>query len=337
MNRLNNTGGEALPEALRTLFGREITDADWESVQLQGGDVGDVKLLTGVAKSVDGDSLPFRIVHKVQKKWARPGDENSWRREYDLYASALGEVFIEALRWPKCCLAKDSGEETELWMEYIEGVSGNSLTPDMLERTALEMGHFQGKLCAEKPPVLRNISNLSAPAFLESDYTRWRSAPVYRYIRSDDCTIPTHLREMYLRLEDDLPEIMARIEKLPVVLCHRDLWLENIFFRDGEIVLIDWDTAGWGYLGEDIASLIADDVTVDHMTDYYCSFIPAYYRGLAEHIDVSGISDHCIREMILLRFGYRFVGDYFYGETEEQRAEALRGMQAVYDMKEIGI
>jgi len=49
---------------------------------------------------------------------------------------------------------------------------------------------------------------------------------------------------------------MGRIERLPVVLCHRDFWVANIFYKDQKILLLDWDTTGWGYMGEDIASWI---------------------------------------------------------------------------------
>ena len=43
---------------------------------------------------------------------------------------------------------------------------------------------------------------------------------------------------------------------------------------------MDWDTAGWGYLGEDMASLIADEADIEHMVEYYRRCIPAYYKAL---------------------------------------------------------
>jgi len=52
---------------------------------------------------------------------------------------------------------------------------------------------------------------------------------------------------------------------LPIVLCHRDFWIENIFLSQGKLRLIDWDCVGWGFAGEDIASLIADDKDVEYM------------------------------------------------------------------------
>lgn len=81
------------------------------------------------------------------------------------------------------------------------------------------------------------------------------------YIRSDDCEIPKHICKILIDIDENSDEIFIRIEKLPIVLCYRDFWVANIFFSEGETVLIDWDTAGWGYL----ASLIADEADVNHM------------------------------------------------------------------------
>ncbi len=47
-----------------------------------------------------------------------------------------------------------------------------------------------------------------------------------------------------------------------------DFWVTNLIYADGTLALIDWDTSGWGYLGEDLASLIADEADIDHMVEY---------------------------------------------------------------------
>ena len=107
--------------------------------------------------------MSYRIVLKIQKQWNRYNDPGSWRREYDLYASDLGETFSNALRWPTCYYAEMNTEEDEfhLWLEYIDGVSGLDLTGDMYEQAALELGRFQGKLYAKQPAVLQSLTNLS--------------------------------------------------------------------------------------------------------------------------------------------------------------------------------
>lgn len=108
--------------------------------------------------------------------------------------------------------------------------------------------------------------------------------------------------------------------------------MTNIFYSDSRIVLIDWDTTGWGHMGEDIASLIADEADVDHMVEYYHRCIPAYYRGFSEYVNVSHFSNHCIYELILVMFGYRLVEWYKFAEDPDERRLHLSTLQRIYEM-----
>ncbi|MGU3470856.1 phosphotransferase [Paenibacillus sp. D51F] len=327
---------ETLIYALSRRFKTDIISADCQTMLLQGGTVGNVKLVTGTADTADSEKLPYRIVLKTQKKWERYGDPGSWRREYDLYSSDLGATFSDALRWPTCYHAEINADENEfqLWLEYIDGVTGLELTADMYEQAALELGRYQGRLYAEQPAVLQSLTNLSHAEFMKNNYLRYWSWPVvYDYIRSEDCEFPQHVRQMLIDIDEHADEILARIEKLPLVLCHRDFWVTNLIYTDGKIALIDWDTSGWGYLGEDLASLIADEADIDHMVEYYQRCIPAYYKGFSEYADVSPIANHCVYEMILLVFGYRLVERYLRIEDDDEKTKSVHTLEKIYEMK----
>lgn len=325
---------EALKEVLSKMLGTNIFSIEFQTKHLHGGTVGKVQLVTGNAETTNGEKLPFKIVSKTQKKWERYGDPDSWRREYDFYKSNIGALFSESFRWPECYHVEMNEEEneTQIWMEYIEGISGLDLTGDMYERAAEELGRFQGKLYAEQPAFLQNLTNLSKVEYMKDFYLHYRSWDrVYDYIRSDDCGIPKHLCKMLIDIDESADEIFNRIEQLPIVLCHRDFWVTNIFHSDGKTILIDWDTTGWGYLGEDLASLIADEADVEHMVEYYHRCIPAYYKGFSEYADISHITDNCVYEMILLLFGYRLVEWYLNeGAGSNQHIQTL---QKVYEMQ----
>ena len=100
---------------------------------------------------------------------------------------------------------------------------GIRLDPDMYERAAEELGRFQGKIYAEQPVVLQSLTNLSKVDYMKNFYLHYRSwNRVYDYIRSDDCEIPKHLCNMLIDIDENADEIWSRIEKLPIVLCHRD-------------------------------------------------------------------------------------------------------------------
>ena len=329
---------EKLKEVLSKMFGKKITRAACQTEQLHGGTVGDVRIVEGDAETADGVKLPYKLVLKTQKKWERYGDPNSWRREYDFYKSDFDTLFSESFRWAECYHAEMNADEneTQLWMEYIDGVSGLDMTADMYERAAEELGRFQGKLYAEQPAAVQNLTNLSKVEFMKNFYLHYRSwKEVYDYIRADDCEIPKHLCEILICIDENSDEVFKRIEKLPVILCHRDFWVTNIFYTDSGIRLIDWDTAGWGFMGEDMASLIADEADVEHMVEYYRLCVPAYYKGFSEYADLSHITDKCVYELILVMFGYRMVEWYKFAETPEDKALHLNTMQKVYEMRDI--
>lgn len=334
---------ETLIYALGQRFKKDIISADYETMPLQGGSVGDVQLVTGNAKTSDGGTLSYKIVFKTQKKFERYSDPDSWRREYDFYKSNFGALFSESLRWPECYHAEMNEEEseTQIWMEYIDGISGLDLTGDMYERAAEELGRFQGKLYAEQPAILQNLTNLSKIDYMKNFYLHYRSwNRVYDYIRSDDCEIPQHLCKMLIDIDENEDEIFNRIDKLPIVLCHRDFWVANIFYTDGTIILLDWDTSGWGYLGEDMASLISDEADIEHMVEYYRRCIPAYYKGFSEYVDTSHITDNCVYELILLMFGYRLIEWYMDAgsgnklqETDDERTLYIQTLQKIFEIR----
>ena len=327
---------EKLKEILGKMFGTKITRADCQSEQLHGGTLGDVRLITGTAETANGEKRHYKVVWKTQKKWERFGDSGSWRREYDLYLSDLRMAFTPSFRWPDCYYAEMNCDETEsqLWMEYIDGVSGLDLTGDMFERAAEELGRFQGKLYAEQPEALKTMSNLSNADAMKNFYLHYRSwSKVYDYVRSDDSAIPKHLCEMIISADNNADNIWSCVETLPVVFCHRDFWVTNIFFVDGNIVLIDWDTTGWGYMGEDIISLIADEADVDHMVEYYRKCVPAYCRGFSDYADIAHITDLFIHERIILHFGYRLVEWYLDADTNDKKELQINTLQKIYEMK----
>jgi len=143
---------------------------------------------------------------------------------------------------------------------------------------------------------------------------------------------------MIIDMDENEGQIWSRIEQLPLVLCHRDVWMENIFYSDGKVILIDWDTFGWGYLGEGIANLIVDEADYEYMLERYQRCVLAYYRGFSEYADISAVSDHCIFEMALFMQGYKLVGwymDALNANLDWARELNLNTLQKIYEMREL--
>jgi hypothetical protein len=146
------------------MFHTPILAATCQSERLHGGTLGTVKLVTGMAETAEGAVMPYQVVWKTQKKWERYGDPTSWRREYDLYMSDFQGLFTESFRWPVCYHAEMNREEDEiqLWMEYIDGISGLNLKGGMYEQAARELGRFQGRLYGRRTELSQKLANLSA-------------------------------------------------------------------------------------------------------------------------------------------------------------------------------
>jgi thiamine kinase-like enzyme len=154
----------------------------------------------------------------------------------------------------------------------------------------------------------------------------------YSYLRSRDFDIPEKLKQMIVDIDDRKEDIFKRLKNLPIVLCHRDFWIENIFFTDGVVRLIDWDTAGWGFLGEDIASLIVDDMDVDRFEENFNRLIPAYFKGVMEYMDIPHVDEICIYEMILIKFGYRMMQERMFSDTYDKKNWGINALQKIYEI-----
>lgn len=52
-----------LPNVLSKMLGKTIINATYQTKQLQGGTVGDVRFVTGIAETVDNEKLPYKDVY----------------------------------------------------------------------------------------------------------------------------------------------------------------------------------------------------------------------------------------------------------------------------------
>lgn len=320
----------ALRRAVSRMLGAPVEQAEFQAAPLHGGTLGDVQLLAGVAQTVDGRKLPFRIVQKTQKKWDRPGDPLSWRREFDLYRSDFHTLFIDAFRSPIIYYAQEDDTENRLWMEYAEGASGAALTLDDLMLAAESLGRFQAR-CHARAETLRQIACLSDAGYLRRDFAQWTPDTVeYRYLRSESCALPPRLRQMLIDIQGNADEIFNALDRLPQLLCHRDYWTENIFVSGSRVTIIDWDCAGYGVPGEDIASLIADETPAGRIGEYYQRLLPAYYKGIGESLTLPPMETLPIREMILFKFGFRFLQQLMFSKSQSLKDEAVQALTEIH-------
>jgi len=360
-------------KAVSTMLNKLIISVECQETPLDGGTIGDVRLISGIAITDTNEKIPFQMVYKTHEKFERAGDPDSWRREYDLFISGMDKSFTNTFRWPKCYHAEINDKNLEIWMEYIDAPSGFDLNVDMLEKAALEIGRWQGKIFSEPAlsKKIHQIKNLGDPGFLQRHFNQFHTQTMtydfiisddcglpepmnqyylknkdlinhnksieYNILRSEICTLPQHLKQMLFDIDERQNEIFDKFKHLPIVLCQRDFWIENIFYYKGNIIAIDWDTAGWGYLGEDIAQLIFDDINTEYFSEYIEKLIPAYFKGFTEFANITEIdiqnSKASIIDFILILFGYRKAEKHMFTECAEEKVQAEKELQMVYDLK----
>lgn len=107
-----------LYKALSNLLGEDVSGAEYEETILQGGTVGKVLKIAGIAQGGFG-VRPFCVVEKIQQKWSRYGDPASWRREYEIYKHQLPDRLSRDILLPRCLNLAEDGEATRVWMEFI--------------------------------------------------------------------------------------------------------------------------------------------------------------------------------------------------------------------------
>ncbi len=325
---------KTLLQVLSKKLNKNIIDATYQLQKLHGGTVGQVHLVTGFATSDNQMIEPYQLVLKKQIKWERYGDLNSWRREFDLYNSDLSQTFSNDFAWPDCYKAVMSNNSFELWMDYIEAPSGQDLTLEMYERAAEVLGSFHGSLCLNELAEIKKIDNLSSRDYVKNFYLHYSGwDEVYDYIRSDVCDLPNEICQMMIYLDDNHQGIIEQLDRTPIVFSHRDYWNTNIFYDKNRIITIDWDTAGYGYFGEDIASLIADGTEPRNMLDYFRLCVPAYVKGFSQYLDINFDPFKLVHNIILMMFGYRLIESYKFAENPEDRILAKKSLQSILEMK----
>jgi len=139
---------------------------------------------------------------------------------------------------------------------------------------------------------------------------------------------------MIIDMDEKADKIWAEIEALPLVLRHGDFFLYNMFYVNGKIILIDWDSTGWGYLGDDIVNLIADTDDMDKMVENYHKCVSAYMKGFSEF--ASCPQNLYIHERIIMHFGYRLIDSTTWrndAKTSAEQEADLNMLQKIYEME----
>lgn len=316
---------ELLLTAISGLLGRSVTGADYTTEVLEGGTLGEVAKLTGTAKTVSGEA-PFVIVRKKQGKWERHGDPECWRREYELYSSGFPARLPAGLLIPAAHCISAGEEETVIYMDYISGRTGSAeIGIEELKRAAELLGEAQAAMRpqgGDRLPCLRQF-----PAVRSSADLWW--IIFGKQISGHIDGFPEDIRSILFDYASRAPEILSALETLPVTVCHGDVHHDNIIIDGrGDTYLIDWDCAGYGYMGEDAVDMLCEAFVYSArdtalMPGYREEIISAYCRGARRAGMEYAMDAETVRSIFALSWGLRIAERFTLKKSEQPRCTGI--------------
>ncbi|QVK20831.1 aminoglycoside phosphotransferase family protein [Mycoplasmatota bacterium] len=293
---------EMIKPVIGKMYKEEVEILSFNINENKDGTLGEIYLISGECKT-SAEKLNYDIALKIQKKWSRFGDPESWLREKNIYESELVQEIGELL--PKAILIEEKDDKIWIWMEKAEGNHDRNLSVRDYGRIASEIGRLHGKFIDNLP----TYSWLSDKYWIVKTINIWSGDAVNwlkdNEILSKECT--SNLLDAWENREEHIDFLLSMAKTL----CHRDLTPGNVFVGD-KVSIIDWDSAGIGIIGEDIADLFAEalvyyDFDIYKAFDLEQTLITNYYKSLRDY----GIKLEDIKKVfklyLLLNWSYRII------------------------------
>lgn len=221
-----------------------------------------------------------------------PGSFRYFRREEVILESDVLDPYRDAgIRPPRLLGRFDRTEGVALWLEDVEGRPGAGWSLDRFGDAAERLGRAQGAIARRGVPDRPWLSRAFLRDYLDEHARRTRfdvldseaawSTPLISAV------VPPGLREELVRLHADRSRFLAWLDAAPRTLSHLDVWPNNLFATDEDVVLVDWAFAGVGALGEDVGNLVPDSVfdllhPASILPDLDRVVFGAYLRGLRD-------------------------------------------------------
>jgi len=257
----------------------------------------------GQGQSAKG-KRPWRVVLKWinnPKQWSQqPGEASYWRREIMAFQSGLLEELPPGVRAPRCYGVMENEDGAWVWIEYIQEATGKQWSLDYFQRTARQLGRFQGAYLCGTP--LPSQPWLCQPFFgvgwaeqngwsgfmnPEFEQNAWK-LPIVQGALDDK----QKLRLLQLIVENLRFDLVNN--RLPQVLCHNDVHRKNFMWShspqtgEEELIGVDWAFTGPGAAGNDLGGLVGNSMYFFDYDPYdvetlEAALLDGYLAGIAEH------------------------------------------------------
>lgn len=201
-----------------------------------------------------------------------------WGREAEFYRSLLAtEGWGSDCRAATCYTVDDHDGVRDLWLEDVGGI------PLPRSRYGSAVSALARWQMHHSTTDLAWLSRGWIPTHVRRrglDNDKTLADPEWN--RLHDLGMPPSVRDnVRYRITD--PIVIASIlDALPQVLTHYDFHHMNLGEVDGQIVIIDWATVGWGPVGHDVGFMLMDHALDlgESMTDAWNDLIRCYVAAL---------------------------------------------------------
>ncbi|MEM7114054.1 MAG: phosphotransferase [Chloroflexota bacterium] len=264
---LSQISPHKVTQAITTMMQRPITLLDWAVDSAFHGFrhklTGGVYRLVGQADA-GTERISWSLILKIVMAPPAPNDVSHpeyWKRELFVYQSSSMNGLSDAVALPHCYLAEEIDESTYwLWLEEVEALAGSKWPLEQYQTAARHLGIFNGNsliksLQANKVWLSRKwlqawlADYADLPSLIEAPAT-WQH-PLTKDVLSSDA--PGKLLALWQGRET----LFDALHKLPQGLCHMDAYRPNLMAQAERTVLIDWDKAGIGAIGEELGGMVA--------------------------------------------------------------------------------
>ena len=186
-----------------------------------------------------------------------------WLDEPRLYRCGLARAMPEGVRMPALLHVTEEEDRITLWLEHVADLGPWDL--DRYHRSAVALGRLGGRWTEPRATSELGLGRrplerlwfgkiVHFDLVVQSEPGFWDEAHVAAVVDADH-------RDDLARLEGAVPDLLARLARLPHGLAHGDAAPDNLREPgDGTTVAIDWSYGSCAALGSDLGQLVAGGV-----------------------------------------------------------------------------
>ena len=250
--------------------------------------------------SIQPWKVAMKCINNPKERSQQPRGWSYWRREIMAFQSGFLEQLPPGVRAPQFYGVMENENGAWVWIEHIKESTGKQWSLDDFQRTARQLGRFQGAYLSRTPLVdqpwlsqsfFRNVWDEQGfwfgfmnPASKEN---AWKSPITQRGF--DD-----RKKSRTLQLLAEIESFFDVNDRLPQVLCHYDasrrnfMWSHSWQTGEDELIGIDWAFTGIGALGNDLGqlfetSLFFFEYNLADMETLEAALLEGYLTGIADN------------------------------------------------------